>query len=523
MGFMHVLSVLSYVLICINFTTGQQSPAFKCYDTGNFTTNSNYANNRKNILSSLATDVKSNNGFFTGNTGQGPDEVHALAICRGDLTLTECARCITSTSQDIMTECPNQKEALYMSSGCLVRYADRSFSGKMELYPVRIGCNASNLKSDMTQFGKIWGNLMDSLCKKASMSYSQFRFATGEADLTLFQTIYAVVQCTPDLSQIDCDSCLRQYVANYTSSCYGKQGGGFRGPSCMFRWELYPFYNAATPNNSTIVPGKSQISSSIIIAIVAPITVAAVLFLAGYCFLTRRARKKNYTAQGEFAGNDILTAEALQFDFETIQAATNRFMTDNKLGAGGFGEVYKGVLPNGQEIAVKRLSKRSGQGAEEFKNEVVVVARLRHRNLVRLQGFCMEGEEKILVYEFVPNKSLDYFLYDIEKRQQLDWPKRYNIIGGIARGILYLHEDSPLRIIHRDLKASNVLLDRDMNPKIADFGMARIVGIDQTQGNTSKIVGTYGYMAPEYAMQGQFSIKSDCWEPLELCLGTLER
>ncbi|TXG47149.1 hypothetical protein EZV62_026443 [Acer yangbiense] len=303
MGFMHLLSVLSYVLISISFTTCQQNPVFLCYDTGNFTTNSNYANNHNNILSSLATDVKSNNGFFTGSTGQVPNEVYALAICRGDSTLTECARCINSTSQDIMTECPNQKEALYMSSGCLVRYADRSFSGKMELDPVIIGCNASNLKSDMTQFGKIWGNLMDSLRKNASMSYSHFRFATGEADLTLFQTIYAVVQCTPDLSQIDCDSCLRQYVANYTSHCYGKQGGGFRGPSCMFRWELYPFYNAATPNNGTIAPGKSQISSSIIIAIVAPVTVAAVLFLAGYCFLTRRARKKYYTAQEEFELN----------------------------------------------------------------------------------------------------------------------------------------------------------------------------------------------------------------------------
>ncbi|KAK0579377.1 hypothetical protein LWI29_025359 [Acer saccharum] len=171
--------------------------------------------------------------------------------------------------------------------------------------------------------------------------------------------------------------------------------------------------------------------------------------------------------------------------------ASPMFPATNGKKRGGFGEVYKGVLPNGQEIAVKRLSKRSGQGVEEFKNEVVVVAKLQHRNLVRLQGFCLEGEEKILVYEFVPNKSLDYFLFDLEKQRQLDWNTRYKIIGGIARGILYLHEDSRLRIIHRDLKASNVLLDGDMNPKIADFGMARIFGVDQTQGNTNRIVGTY--------------------------------
>ncbi|KAL5774770.1 hypothetical protein ACOSP7_012327 [Xanthoceras sorbifolium] len=245
-----------------------------------------------------------------------------------------------------------------------------------------------------------------------------------------------------------------------------------------------------------LIAGKSHISSSTIIAIITPITVAAVLLVAGYCFLTRRARKKYNTIEGEIARNDILTAETLQFDLGTIQAATNRFSIDNKLGAGGFGEVYKGVLPNGQEIAAKRLSRRSGQGAEEFKNEVVVVAKLQHRNLVRLRGFCMQGEERILVYEF---------------QGQFDWSKRYKIIGGIAREILYLHKDSRVRIIHRDLKANNVLLDGDMNPKISDFGMARIFGVDQIRGSTDRIVGTYGYMSPEYAMHGEFYVKSDVY------------
>ncbi|KAL5579026.1 hypothetical protein UlMin_011468 [Ulmus minor] len=211
------------------------------------------------------------------------------------------------------------------------------------------------------------------------------------------------------------------------------------------------------------------------------------------------------------AGKDISTIESLQFDLATIEAATNKFSVDNKLGEGGFGEVYKGTLPNGQEIAVKRLSKHSGQGTVEFKNEVVVLAKLQHRNLVRLFGFCLEGEEKLLVYEFVPNKSLDFFLYDLEKQRELDWSRRYKIIRGIARGILYLHEDSRLKIIHRDLKASNILLDVEMNPKISDFGMARMFAVDQTRGNTSRIVGTYGYMSPEYAMHGQFSIKSDVY------------
>ncbi|XP_052114851.1 receptor-like serine/threonine-protein kinase SD1-8 isoform X1 [Arachis duranensis] len=197
------------------------------------------------------------------------------------------------------------------------------------------------------------------------------------------------------------------------------------------------------------------------------------------------------------------------FDFNTLTMATKNFSEENKLGQGGFGVVYKGRLMEGQEIAVKRLSKNSGQGVEEFKNEVKLIVKLQHRNLVRLLGCSIQMDEKMLVYEYLENRSLDGILFDKAKSSSLDWPRRFSIICGIARGLLYLHHDSRFKIIHRDLKASNILLDKEMNPKISDFGMARIFSTNQTEANTMRVVGTYGYMSPEYAMDGIFSVKSD--------------
>ncbi|GKV19195.1 hypothetical protein SLEP1_g29485 [Rubroshorea leprosula] len=197
------------------------------------------------------------------------------------------------------------------------------------------------------------------------------------------------------------------------------------------------------------------------------------------------------------------------FDLVAIATATNDFSVENKVGEGGFGHVYKGVLPTGKEIAVKRLAKDSGQGLQELKNEVIFIAKLQHRNLVRLLGCCIHQDEKMLVYEYMPNRSLDLYLFNQTCGVSLDWQKRFDIIVGIARGLLYLHRDSRLRIIHRDLKASNILLDSEMNPRISDFGLARMFRGDQSEASTKRVVGTYGYMPPEYAIDGLFSVKSD--------------
>ncbi|WOG85207.1 hypothetical protein DCAR_0104395 [Daucus carota subsp. sativus] len=249
------------------------------------------------------------------------------------------------------------------------------------------------------------------------------------------------------------------------------------------------------------------------------ITVMPILVLLGITFRSVYNKKKllkqedlnislETVALTEVENEDL---ELPLFEFEKIANATSNFSNDNKLGEGGFGPVYKGTLDDGREVAVKRLSKDSSQGLEEFKNEVSCIAKLQHRNLVTLFGCCTEKGEKILIYEYMANKALDSFIFDEKIRNTIDWPKRYNIINGIARGLMYLHQDSKLRIIHRDLKASNILLDHELNPKISDFGIARSFGGNETEANTSRVVGTYGYMSPEYAIDGQFSIKSDVY------------
>ncbi|KAK1419868.1 hypothetical protein QVD17_29273 [Tagetes erecta] len=216
---------------------------------------------------------------------------------------------------------------------------------------------------------------------------------------------------------------------------------------------------------------------------------------------------KPCTGESEELEKVAVPQEQKIFTIESLISATNNF--ENKLGQGGFGPVFKGKLLDGREIAVKKLSETSKQGKREFTNEARLLACIQHRNVVSLLGYCA-FPEKILVYEYVVNESLDKLLFKSEKRDVLDWKRRYGIIDGVAQGLLYLHEDSYERIIHRDIKASNILLDKKWRPKIADFGMARLYPEDKTHVNT-RVAGTNGYMAPEYALHGNLSVKADVY------------
>ncbi|CAA7060174.1 unnamed protein product [Microthlaspi erraticum] len=513
------LLLLCFVIITSAVTS--VSAEVQCMYRGTYGPNNTYDANLRLILSFLPSNVTAQESFFySGSIGEEPNQVYAIGMCIPGSTSGHCSVCIKNASDGLIKSCPTQFGAYTWRSDptlCYVRYFDIPFLGSLDRDPNTLVDDPGDVISNLTEFKVIWDDLVYRMIAstskaKSTPSSSSNHYTVDVAALTPSENIYALMQCTPDLSSRECENCLR-----HQSCCGQRQDGIIMRPNCYFRWDVYSFYKAFDNISVAYRPpppsdnGSKKISTRVIVAIVVPIVVIIIIIIL--VLLIRRSalfcwKRKPYQ-EFDFSQSGISAVRSLQFDFKAIDIATDKF--SNKLGQGGFGEVFKGTLLNGTDVAVKRLSKTSSQGALEFKNEVVVVAKLQHKNLVRLHGFCLEGEEKILVYEFVPNKSLDYFLFDPTKKGELDWTKRYNIIGGITRGILYLHHDSRLRIIHRDLKASNILLDAEMSPKIADFGMARIFGMHQNGAETNRIVGTRGYMPPEYVMHGQFSTKSDVY------------
>ncbi|XP_047316258.1 cysteine-rich receptor-like protein kinase 25 isoform X2 [Impatiens glandulifera] len=517
------LWVFQLVLYCWLSFRSEASATYADHVCPNTTTADVYASNsafRANLnllLSVLSSNSTVESGFYNATAGQSTNATaYGLFLCRGDLSPEACQDCVTTATREVVgTYCPREKTVVIWYDECMIRYSDQSIFSIVDRTYQSI-LNKSQIEKDPKGIMRVLEEVMPELATRAASGSGSVgkKFAVAQRNYSVVQTLYAMGQCTPDISIAECTTCLQDAISSIPNCCQGSSGVRILLPSCNIRYEKFLFYNdtafppppspkaAAPPTISNGTSGKGGIPLSVLIPISLSVGVFILLFVVGLYFMRMKMKKKyipvreeNTASTGEnikrSSGSNITTTESWQFDFATIQAATGNFSDSNKLGEGGFGFVYKGILSNGKAIVVKRLSKNSVQGVEEFKNEVILVAKLQHRNLVRMLGYCLEGKEKILIYEYVPNRSLDYFLFDPKLKGELDWSKRYKIIKGIARGVLYLHEDSQLRIIHRDLKASNILLDKDMNAKISDFGIARIFGVDQTQGNTSRVMGTY--------------------------------
>ncbi|KAJ0966088.1 hypothetical protein J5N97_027226 [Dioscorea zingiberensis] len=541
MALQPVLFIIQVLLLFFSTKTlSQNDPILiNCPTASNYTTPSPFATNLALLLRNLtATAANSPTLFSSATIGS----AYGLAQCRPDATPSDCTTCLNRSTTAFSTRCPSGHSAAIRFDLCLLRYSDHPFFSQPANDGFSLLDNNFNA-SNPTLFTRRVNDLMDQISSDAPQTSS--RFGADKSSFLDSGDVYGMVQCTRDLSDSDCAQCLNQAVGAMRGYCYDKIGCQALSMSCTARYETYPFFsislvappptpappplpeNNKTSSSSPSTAGRAPIAGSgskppvdsrnsgkirktlrMVVVIGIPLVAALVLLSGVYFLLQRRKivnRAKSVSEQQEFR-----STESLLLDLSTLRNATHNFSEANKLGEGGFGPVYKGVLEDGQEIAVKRLSGASNQGFIELRNEVVLVAKLQHRNLVRLLGCCLEEDEKLLVYEYLPNTSLDTFLFDPIRCKQIDWSRRYNIIKGISRGLLYLHEDSRLRIIHRDLKASNILLDEDMNPKISDFGLAKLFGVDETQ-NTSRIAGTYGYMAPEYVLHGLFSTKSDVY------------
>ncbi|KAJ6893271.1 hypothetical protein NC652_027330 [Populus alba x Populus x berolinensis] len=525
------LSVLITIITLISSIASQPAYTYPfCSDPQNITENASYTSNLSALLSSLSSKA-SLNSFYTDSS----NGIYSLYLCRGDVSSNTCQTCINNATREIQRRCASNETAIIWFDECMLRYSNKNFHGVYQTYPRLFLWNNENTTSpDEQNFGAL--SLIYTLIEY--VPYTDMMFGTNQsASHDGSQKRYALTQCSRDINSSDCSSCLGILRDDVTQCCQAKRGWRIFAPSCSVRYEESQFYQLSStpvPVPSPQVPepvpggnGGNNTTMIVIATVVSSLAVAVALLLFWYfsCWkgprrteersqeiLLRENSNRSYLNEGELPITGYDNGEQMHnFNLTTIRLATNNFSDENKLGEGGFGPVYKGILPAGEEIAVKRLSMVSKQGLEEFRNEVMVIAKLQHKNLVRLLGYCLEGDEKLLVYEYLANTSLDAFLFDPEKSRELDWPKRANIISGTARGLQYLHEDSRLKIVHRDMKASNILLDDQMHPKISDFGTARIFGGNQLEANTNKVVGTFGYMAPEYALEGIISTKSDVY------------
>ncbi|TVU42136.1 hypothetical protein EJB05_08527 [Eragrostis curvula] len=465
-------------------------------------------------------------GFASLSRGDGADRAFVRSLCRGDVPAGDCKTCVTDAAAELNRNCSGGgRQAGIWYENCFLSYSDTNASAgyeqtyRQELY------NRFNA-SDTDAFMRTYYALMNRLSARAVAGEPESpatapMFATGQAVYDTNApngTMYGLVQCARDRTAAECKQCLQTSVAQLPHCCYGHQGGVVLGYNCYLRVEIYTYYDlaldvepappAAAPSSSVplIEEGHGKKRPAMILAVALPVGTA--LFIVGILVAIFLYKRKVTPPDDSSNEEDIGFVDLEQINLRLLREATENFSQENKLGVGGFGEVFKGTLQTGEQIAVKRLSKHSSQGFHELKNELVLAAKLKHKNLAPLKGVCVQ-QEKLLVYEYMPNGSLDTFLFDPLRRQELDWGKRFMIICGIARGLRYLHEESRLKVIHRDLKPSNVLLDADMNPKISDFGLARAFVGDQSRDVTRRPAGTLGYMSPEYAYCGHVSTKSD--------------
>ncbi|MED6113952.1 hypothetical protein PIB30_075592 [Stylosanthes scabra] len=454
-----------------------------------------------------------NNYFGTSHKamGDGTITVYAMFQCRRYLSNADCAACFAAANRDTCTQV-DSVHIVY--DGCFLRYELFSFFNDTvsDVNGVVCGNPFSKVETINDEFSEEAKEVLNKL-QIATPQIPNYYAATKTA-LVGGGAIYAVAQCIEIVSQNGCHECLNLGFNNI-QGCLPYTDAREYDAGCFIRYSQRPFF-ADNQTIDIVTPVLDKGDShkklyTIIMGVLGGVALIITMFFALYRFSAKFSFKKTMRVpKGEISGATNKLEAPINYKYNDLKAATNNFSEKNKLGGGGFGNVYKGTLKNGKVIAVKKLFiGQLNKKDDDFETEVKFLSNVHHRNLVRLLGFSNKGLDRIIVYEYMINGSLDKFLFG-KKKGCLNWKQRYDIALGTARGLAYLHEDFPVLIIHRDIKSSNILLDDKLQPKIADFGLARFLASNQSKLKTN-FAGTLGYTAPEYILHGQLSQKVDTY------------
>uniref|UniRef100_A0A368UHH2 Cysteine-rich receptor-like protein kinase 2 n=1 Tax=Glycine max TaxID=3847 RepID=A0A368UHH2_SOYBN len=437
--------------------------------------------------------------FGTFKKSRGDVNTYTMFQCRNYLSKNDCLACFNNASIQIRDICKIANGARVIYNDCFLRYeSERFYQQTNELGG---GVTCGNISSNATNLKVVGQQVLNDL-QLATPKTKGF-YAATKTKVDGDRAIYAIAQCVESATQTKCLDCM-QVGFNNLQSCLPNTDGTAYDAGCFMRYSMTPLF--ADNQTIDIRPYLKEGGSSKKWAIIGGVVGGVVLLLL--LFALQWSRKTKKVHRGDILGATELKGP-VNYKFKDLKVATKNFSAENKLGEGGFGAVYKGTLKNGKIVAIKKLVLgKSSKMEDDFESEVKLISNVHHRNLVRLLGCCTKGQERILVYEYMANSSLDKFLFG--DKGVLNWKQRYDIILGTARGLAYLHEEFHVSIIHRDIKTANILLDDDLQPKIADFGLARLLPRDRSHLST-KFAGTLGYTAPEYAMQGQLSEKADTY------------
>ncbi|XP_039161963.1 cysteine-rich receptor-like protein kinase 42 [Eucalyptus grandis] len=429
-----------------------------------------------------------------------PPPVYGLAQCLGDLTDTDCVLCFAKSGNRIPRCLPNVGR-LYLD-GCFLRYDNYNFYNET-VDPTHDMLKCSSNSTVPAERVAEFSDRVDRVLRNvlASAVLSKGFAVAGEDGAGGVAGAYALAQCWSTLDAGGCRVCLESATSMARSCAPGEEARAMNA-GCFLRYSTTKFYNVPVSR------GSSRIRITIAIASLAAATTSLVLMGAyiGCKKYSKEKRVQNSLMQLGASKSKF----SLYFKYETLEKATNFFDDSRKLGQGGGCSVYKGNLPNGKVIAVKRLVFNTLQWVDDFFNEVNLISGIQHKNLIRLLGCSIEGPESLLVYEYLPNGSLDKVLFVNNATPVLTWEERLHIIIGTAEGLAYLHGGCGVKIIHRDIKTSNILLDENLKPKISDFGLVRCIALDKSHLST-RIAGTFGYMALEYLVRGQLTEKADVY------------